>query len=54
MEDLIGAVEETPLLEVVTKEGLVKTLQAGEDLAGGNLSSVEISDRVIVIYSYDL
>jgi hypothetical protein len=32
-EDLSAEVEELPLLEAVTRRGLVKTLHAGEDLA---------------------
>jgi hypothetical protein len=43
-----------PLLRAVTKQRLVKTLQAGEDLACNDLQTVEISDTVIVICSYDL
>jgi hypothetical protein len=45
--------EETPRLKSVTRKRLVKTLQAGEDSACGDLLSVEISDSVIVICSYD-
>jgi hypothetical protein len=32
-EDLVAAVEESPLLETVAREQLVKTQQAGKDLA---------------------
>jgi hypothetical protein len=46
--------EESPLLEAVTRKRLVKTLKAGEDLACSDLYSVEVSDSVIVICSYDL
>jgi hypothetical protein len=46
--------EESPLLEAVSRKRLMKKLQAGEDLACSDLQSVEISDSVIVICSYDL
>jgi hypothetical protein len=46
--------EESPLLRTSAKQRLVKTLQAGEELACSDLKSVEISDGVIFICSYDL
>jgi hypothetical protein len=48
----VGA-EESPLLKSVTRKCPVKTLQSGEGLAC-DLSSVEISDSVVVICSYSL
>jgi hypothetical protein len=42
------------LLRTVTKQRLVKSLQAGEDLACSDLWSVEISDNITVICSYRL
>jgi hypothetical protein len=46
--------EESSLLGFATKQQLVKTLQAGEDLACSGLLSVEIGDSIIVICSYHL
>jgi hypothetical protein len=46
--------EESPLLKSITRKCLVKTLQAGEGLVCSDLRSVEISDSVIVFWSYDL
>jgi hypothetical protein len=46
--DVSTEAEESPLLRAVTKQRLVKTLQAGEDVACSDLQSVEISDCVIV------
>jgi hypothetical protein len=43
--------EESPLLGAVTKQRLVKTLQAGEDLACSDLKSVCVSDSVVITCS---
>jgi hypothetical protein len=40
--------EESPLLEAVTRERLLETQQAGEDLARSDLSSAEISNSAII------
>lgn len=40
--------EESPLLSFVTKQRLVKTLQAGEDLACSDLWIVEIGDSAVI------
>jgi hypothetical protein len=40
--------EESPLLRAVTKQQLVKTLQAGEDLV---CSELEISDSAVITFS---
>jgi hypothetical protein len=39
--------KEFQLLRAVTKQRLMKTLQAGENLACSNLLSVDINDRVV-------
>jgi hypothetical protein len=52
--DVSTEAEESPLLRAVTKQRLVKTLQAGEDLACSDFLSVGIGDSVVVISSYDL
>jgi hypothetical protein len=49
-QDVKIEAEESPLLRALAKQRLVKTLQAGEDLACSDLKSVEISDRVICSY----
>jgi hypothetical protein len=43
--------EESPLLEAVTKQRLVKTLKAGEGLACCDLKSVEISESAVIACS---
>jgi hypothetical protein len=43
--------EESPLLEAAAREQLLKTLQAGEHLACGDLWSVEISDSALIMCS---
>jgi hypothetical protein len=48
-ENLSTEAVEQPLLKVVTRKRLAKTLRAGKDLYG-----MEISDSVIVICSHDL
>jgi hypothetical protein len=47
--------EESPLLEAVARERLVKTQQAGERLSEycGDLRSVEISDSAVITCSYE-
>jgi hypothetical protein len=47
--DVSTEAEESPLLRSITKQRLLKTLQAGENLQSSNLWSVDISDRVILI-----
>jgi hypothetical protein len=43
--------EESPLLEAFARERLLKTLQAGEDLACSDLWIVGISDRAVITCS---
>jgi hypothetical protein len=43
--------EESPLLRAVTKQRLVKTLQAGGHLACSDLISVEINDSDVIACS---
>jgi hypothetical protein len=45
--------EESPLLEAVTRERLLKTQQTGEMFSGccGDLQNVEISDSAVIICS---
>lgn len=40
--------EESPQLEAVARERLLKTLQAGEDLACSDLWTVESSDSAVI------
>jgi hypothetical protein len=46
-KDVSTEAEESPLLRAVTKQRLVKTLQAGEYLMCSALQNVEISDGAI-------
>jgi hypothetical protein len=46
--------EESGLVEAVTRERLLETLQAGEYLACSDLWSVEIGDSGIAVCSYNL
>jgi hypothetical protein len=49
-QDLSVETEESPLLEAVTRKWLVKTQQAGKDLA----CAVEISDGAVITCSSEL
>jgi hypothetical protein len=52
-EDLSAEVEESPFLETVTRERLVRTEKAGKNLAG-DLRIVEISGDAAIACTYDL
>jgi hypothetical protein len=45
--------EESPLIEVVARERLIKTRQSGKRLSGccGDLQSVEINDSAVITCS---
>jgi hypothetical protein len=51
-EDLSAEAEESPLLVAVTRERLVKTEQAGKDLAGAVV--ICISDGAVIARTYEL
>jgi hypothetical protein len=55
-EDLSVEAEESPLLEAVTREQLVKRQQTGKDLVCAVVMciSVEISDGAVIACSYEL